>query len=162
MKNKHGFTLVELLLVMGIMSILMIILFQVFGSILDLKLRSEATTYVAQDSRYLITRLTYDISRASDVTLPVELSSGSSLTLVIDGQNYLYSLDDNILKLSVGGGDNLALNGIGSKINTLTFTRFANIGTKRIVQISLGIVPTTVQPGGVTLSRQLTTTVATR
>ena len=160
MKKKYGFTLVELLMVMGIMSILMIILFQVFGSILDLKLRSEATTYVAQDSRYLITRLTYDISRASDVTLPVELSSGSSLTLVIDGQNYVYSLDGNILKLSVGGGDNLALNGIGSKINTLTFTRFAN--TKRIVQISLGIVPTTVQSGGVTLSRQLTTTVATR
>jgi prepilin-type N-terminal cleavage/methylation domain-containing protein len=160
--KKSGFTLVELLIVMGVMSILMVILFQVFGSILTMKLRSEATTAVAQDSRYLLTRLTYDISRASNITLPTALSSGSSLGLLIQGSTYLYELDGVTLTLSIDGAAAEAVTSIGSKITSLNFTHFADMGTKKSVQINLTIAPTIIQPGGITGERLLTTTVGTR
>jgi prepilin-type N-terminal cleavage/methylation domain-containing protein len=160
--KKSGFTLVELLMVMGIMGLLMVILFQVFGAILDMKLRSEATTAVAQDSRYLISRLTYDISRSSDITLPLAGGSGNTLILVIDGVDYVYELNGTTLKLSVGGGASQALTGIGTKITSIVFTHFADIGNKKSVQIVLNIAPTTIQQGGTPGERTLTTTVVTR
>lgn len=159
---KKGFTLVELLMVMGIMGFLMVILFQVIGSILDLKVRSEAITAVAQDSRYLITRLTYDISRASTITSPVPGASGSSLQLLIGGDTYLYQLSGNTLNLSLNGGTPYALNGIGSRITSINFTRYADVEDIESVGINLVITPTTVQSGGVDATRILNTTVATR
>lgn len=161
-KNHKGFTLVELLMVMGILGLLMIVLFQVFGSILDLKIRSEATTSVAQDSRYVLTRLTYDIARADSITVPSESVTDNTLELVVEGVTHVYTLDGNTLKLSVDGGSSESLNGISTLITSLSFTRFADIDGLSSVQINLGIKPTTIQPGGASGERTLITTVATR
>ncbi len=157
MTKKSGFTLVEMLMVMGIMSILVVILSQVFGSILTMKLRSEATTAVSQDSRYLLSRLYYDISRASDITS----TSGPTLTLTISGVSYVYALDNDTLTLAVGGGSPEALTSVGSRVTTLGFTR-TDLGLKKGVQIHLIITPVITLPGGADLSRELTTTVAIR
>lgn len=149
--------MVEMLMVMGIMSILVVILSQVFGSILTMKLRSQATTAVAQDSRYVITRLAYDVSRASDITS----ASGGTLNLSISGVSHLYSLQGTTLMVSVGGAANQALTGVGTKINALSFTR-TDLSGHKAFQISLNIAPTVIQPGGALGARQLTTTLALR
>lgn len=158
MIKKSGFTLVEMLISMGIMSILLVILTQVFGSILNMKLRSQATTSVAEDSRYLFSRLTYDIARASDLSVP----NSSTLILTVAGSTYTYSLIDTTLMLSVDGGQSQSLNSVGTKINSLNFTRYTDQGNKKLVQIRFVIASTTIQAGGSTGERQLTTTVATR
>lgn len=150
--------MVEMLMVMGIMSVLVVILSQVFGSILTMKLKSQATSAVAQDSRYVITRLAYDISRASDITT----GSGNTLRILINGSSYLYQLQGTSLVLSVNGGASQALTGVGTKVTNLSFVRFVDLGGKKSVQINLTIAPTTIQPGGSTGERQLTTTIATR
>ncbi len=158
MKNKTGFTMVEMLMVMGIMSILVVILSQVFGAILTMKLRSQATTAVAQDGRYAISRLAYDVARASDITS----GSGGTLRLLIGGTSYVYQREGTTLVLSVGGGASQALTSIGSQITALNFTHFADMGGKKSVQINLTIAASIIQSGGATLARSLTTTVATR
>lgn len=156
-KNKRGFTLVEMLIVIGIMSILVVILSEVFGSILTTKIRSEATTALAQDSRYLLSRFYYDISRASDITSP----TGSTLSLTIGGTSYVYALDGTTLTLTVGGASPQALSSVGTQITTLDFTR-TDLGVKKGVQVHLIIAPSAGLPGGANLSRELTTTVALR
>lgn len=158
MKYKQGFTMVEMLMVMGIMSILVVILSEVFGSILTMKLRSQATTAVAQDSRYVIARLSYDVSRSSSISSP----DAQTLILTIGGTNYTYSLSGTSLVLRVGAGANQALTGVGTKITALNFTHFLDMGGKKSVQISLTILPTIIQPGGASGARLLTTTIATR
>lgn len=158
MRKKSGFTLVELLMVMGILGILMTVLFQVFNSILAMKLRSEATTSVAQDSRYLISRLTYDISRASDITS----GTGGTLSLIIDGTTYFYALENTTLMLSIAGAPAQALTGVQTKIASLQFTRFGDVAGKKIVEITLRLAPVTILREGATGERLLTTTVATR
>ena len=150
MKHNRGFTMVELLIVIGIMGIFMVILSQVFVSILSMKLRSEATTAVAQDSRYLIARLSYDIARADNVSV----SNPSTLILTINGVSHTYSLENNQLSLTVASGD--------PQILTLVFTPFPSLGSQQSVQINLTIRPTIIQPGGATGERHLITTIATR
>lgn len=157
MTNKRGFTLVEMLIVIGIMSILVIILSQVFGSILTTKLRSEATTAVAQDGRYLLTRLAYDIGRASDITSP----TGSTLVLTIGGLDYVYTLSNSTLVLSIGGGPAEALSSLNSRLSSLSFTR-TDLGVLKSVQVNFVISPSIPLPGGANLARELTTTVALR
>lgn len=157
-KIRTGFTLVELLVVMGIMSILIVILSEVFGAILTMKLRSEATTAVAQDSRYLLSRLSYDISRASQINS----TTGSTLSLTIDGDTYLYQLDGTTMTLSINGSSPQSLSGTLTLIDSLTFTRLADLGSTESVQIVLNMESAIPLPGGSTGARELTTTVATR
>lgn len=149
--------MVEMLMVIGITGVLLVVLSQVFGAILSMKLRSQATSFVAQDSRYILSRLAYDIMRANDITS----GSGSSLSLNIAGVTHTYSLSGTTLELSVGGAPEQALTGVGTKINSLAFTR-TDVGAHKAVQISLNIAPTIIQPGGSTGARQLTTTIALR
>lgn len=158
LKTKSGFTLVELLLVIGIMGILMTILFQVFGSILNMKLRSEATTAVAQDGRYLLARLSYDISRATSVSIP----NSTTLNLGIDGTTYSYALDGSTLELTVGAGASEQVTSVLSQINSISFEQLTDIGTKKMVRIVISIAPSIIQQGGVSGERTLTTTIATR
>ena len=49
MKKQKGFSLVELLLYMGLFSILLASLMQLFGAIIAVRLESEATSAVLQD-----------------------------------------------------------------------------------------------------------------
>src|SRR3989344_3910261 len=134
MIKKPGFTLIELLIVMGIMGILLILLTEVFGAILAMRLRSQTTSDLAQDSRYLLSRLTYDIARSSDITLPPAASSGDSLLLTIGGTTHLYTLANNTVLLSVGDSPGEALTGINTKITNLSFTQFFAMGGKKSVQ----------------------------
>ena len=157
LKSKPGFTLVEMLMVMGVMSILVVILSQVFGSILTMKLRSEATTAVSQDSRYLLSRLYYDISRASDIVS----GSGATLTLTIGGDSYVYAQNGDTLTLAINGGTGESLTSVRSRVTDLSFTR-TDLGLKKGVQIHLIMTPIIALPGGANLSRELTTTVALR
>lgn len=155
---KKGFTMVEMLLVIGLMGIMMVILSQVFGAILTMKLKSEATTAVAQDSRYVINRLSYDVARASAISLP----SPSTMILTIAGQSYVYTQLGESLTLSVSGGTPLPLTGVGTRIIALNFSELASVGTKQSLKLSLTIEPTIILSGGVSGQRQLTTTLATR
>lgn len=163
MKNfKSGFTLVELLISMGIMTILITVLAQVFGSILTMRSKNEAVSALAQDSRYVVERLSYDVARSSGITLPTVGNSGSSLTLVIGGVNYVYTLQDGSLLLSVGGAASDRLNSIGTTITSLSFSRNNVLGGKASVGLAMTLRATTIQPGTQSQTRDINTTLVTR
>jgi Tfp pilus assembly protein PilW len=158
MKKLSGFTLVELLISMGIMMILLTIMTQVFSSILNLRQNSEAISPLAQDSRYLILRLAYDVGRASSISLPAVGNSSSSMTLVISGQNYLYQLNGNSLSLKIGAGTAQNLTGTGTSITSLSFTRNADLGGKPNISLDTTLRATTLQPGIQQQDRRLQST----
>src|SRR4030042_5852170 len=74
-KFQKGFTLVEILLYMGLLAILLVVLTEILVSILAVKIEFEATSSVEQDSRFLLSRLFYDINRASAITTPGSIGS---------------------------------------------------------------------------------------
>lgn len=139
MKKNHntnnlekGVTLIELLIYMVIFSLLLTIIMQMFGSLFDAQKESEATSSVAQDGRYIINRLSYDLIRSQNI-----VSTGSStLSFVIDGATDSYSLSNGNLNFTNGlTGTTDALNSQASSVSAVTFTKIGNNNGKSTVQV---------------------------
>lgn len=140
LKNgQTGFTLVELLIYMGLLTILVLVFTEIFISIIDNQLGSKNTSNVADDGRYVYSRFIYDVERASQVTEPSDFGSTSAtMRLVIDGQNYTYSLTDNNLVVTDLTGSHV-LNGEGSSISNLLFTKVGSPSAKDTIRINFTI-----------------------
>jgi type II secretory pathway pseudopilin PulG len=139
LRTNNGFTLVELIIYMGLLSVLLLVFTDIFTSILDTQLSSKNTSSVADDGRYIYSRFIYDVNRAQTIIEPSSYGIPSSqMTITIDGQNYTYSLTNNNLMLTDSTGS-YALNGDGSKITSVTFTKIGATSTKDTIQIKFTI-----------------------
>ena len=158
---ERGFTLVEMLITMGLMSIFMLVLTDIISAVGDVQVESEATSAVSQDGRFILARLSYDIGRASSVTTPGSLgSTTSSLVLVIGGVTYTYALSGGNLQLSVSPNtDNL--NGADTTISSFTVQRLGNAGGKETLTVQFTVTSVAVRDSGAEV-RTFTTTVGRR
>lgn len=158
---QGGFTLVEMLVYMGILSVMLVILMQIFFSLLDATLDSQATSTLEQDSRYILTRLTYDIQKAQSVTTPSPLGqSSTSLQIVVDGINYSYTLLNGNLQLTNNDGTNV-LNGFDSTVSNPVFTVRGNVNGKPSVSIQFTLQSKTLR-STMNATKIVQTTVALR
>jgi type II secretory pathway pseudopilin PulG len=123
-KKARGFTLVELLIYMGLLTVLVGVLSMVFASIIDVQLRSESNSSVDQDGRYILSRMLYDVKGASSITTPANAGNTSStLQMLVNNITYTYSLDGSgNLQLTNNNGIN-ALNGYDTQVSGLNFQR---------------------------------------
>lgn len=161
--SESGFTIIEMLLYMGIFSILLTVLMQVFSGILATHAESQATSSVNQDGSFILARFAYDIHSTSSITSP---TVGSSCTWPVDSNCQLvlgtgaYSINSGDLKLN--GTDQL--NSINTKVKSITFTTLGNTaaGSKPSVQIVLTLESTAIRQGGIKQQQTFQTTVGTR
>ncbi len=133
---KKAFTLIELIIFMGIFSVLIFIFTDIFVSALKTKTLEEATASVNQDANFILMKLQYDINNASSVTQPELNNTSESLYITIDGVGVLYRMNAGRLERVVGT-EAISLNGYNT---TLTSLYFKNMGTpegKSTVKISL-------------------------
>lgn len=156
MRNTKGFTIVELLIYMGLFAIILIPLMQLFGSIIDVRLESEATSAVAEDGLYILTRLSNDIHQSSNVLTPPLGSSGSTLHITGSNDN-TYEL--NALDLQLNGQQ---LNSANISVSNLSFKTLGQSGGKMQVQISFRLTSKTLRSGGNFQIKDFSTTVGTR
>src|SRR5260221_14701462 len=95
-KACDGFTIIEMLLYISLLTLFMVVLVQIFTSTLSAQLETESTSALTQDSKFILSRLSYDLSDASSVTTPGTLGQTSStLQFVNNSVAYSYSLDAN-------------------------------------------------------------------
>lgn len=129
MKNQQGFSLIELLVYMGLTSILIMIMSQVFVAVLGVRVESLNTTSVQQDGRFIMARLAYDIRRAQSIISPAYGTASSSMTLLIQEGSVLqtnyYSWDGT--NLSVTNASNTAqLNSNRTLVTNFSVSRIGN------------------------------------
>jgi len=140
--KQQGFTLVELLIFMAIYSVLIVILTGIFVSIIDVKLRSEATSDVQTDANYILARLDYDFSQASAISLPAILGTpANTLRLTVNGNNYTYTLNQGNLELQTNIDTN-SLNSYNTTVSDFNVLRLGNTGGKNAVKISFTLTST--------------------
>jgi prepilin-type N-terminal cleavage/methylation domain-containing protein len=162
-KQKPGFTLVELLLSMGIFTILMTIIFQVFLSVIETRLSAEAASATTQDAQYVYSRLAYDISRSSAVVTPASPGqSSSTLQLTINGTSYTYAIDGSSHLNLTTGGTSTAVTSAGSKATAATFTRRGGATGAQSVTFDITLNSAIVRAGSGAVVRHVTGTVGTR
>lgn len=168
-KLQKGFTIVELLLYMGIFSILIVVMLQIFTMILSTHAESQATSNVDQDGSFILSRLTYDIHKASGITLPVVGTNctatklNTSCILTVGGKTY--QMDGNGNLNLVVAGDLQHLNSVNTEIESITFATLGNsavINFKPSVEIEFTLKSKILQAGGRADTKTFHTTIGTR
>lgn len=136
---SKGFTIVELLIYMGLLSIFLLVLTDIFTSILEVRTESEAVSSVEQDGRFLLARFSYDINRASSITTPLAVGDiSNNLVMVIAGVSYSYNLNSGNLQITNNlGTDNL--NSSESNITNLSFQKLGNTGGKETIKMQFTV-----------------------
>jgi hypothetical protein len=150
---------------MGIFSILIVVLLQLFVSIFDVQLESQATSAVVSDGRFIINKLTNDIKNATGVTIPA--TAGASMqTLVISNgiPTLTYKLTNNNLTVtdsSLGSTDQL--NSTNSAVTAINFLRLSDTKGQNAntITVTFTLNSTTKKRSGVS-SEDFTFTVGTR
>lgn len=148
--HSRGFTIVELLLYMGILSILLSVLTAIFISALDVQLESQATSSVQQDSSYILSKLAYDMHRATAINIPAtQGASSNNFQITVGGVPYTYSVDgsENLTLNNDIGTNNL--NNYDSKISGLSVERLGNVGkVEDTLKITMTITSRTKRASG--------------
>lgn len=138
-KTQKGFTLIELIIYMGLLTVLVLVFTDIFTSVVDNQLSSSNTSEVSIDGRYIYSRFMYDIARAQSLTQPASYGSPSStLTLLINGENHTYALANGTIAIENPNGT-FALNGDGTTVSDLTFTRIGSTSAKSTVKLNFTI-----------------------
>ena len=126
--RSSGFTLVEVIITMGLLSIFLVVLASIFTASVDVQVRSRGYSSVSSDGRYLLARLDYDIARASAITTPSSLGgSNGSLVLTISGGTYTYAVSGTGLQLTTPAGSGM-LTSSDDAISSVSFTKLGNVG----------------------------------
>jgi hypothetical protein len=134
---KKGFTIIEFVIYCGLLFIFLSIMTGIFTQILDTQLVSESTNPLTQDSRYIFSRLTYDVGRANSIATPSAIGGQSStLGLVIKGQSYSYAPVGLTLTESDITGSRV-LNSYATQVSDISFRRYGNVGGKPSIRVIL-------------------------
>jgi len=137
--KQRGSTLVEFLLYMALLSGFLIILTNIFLSIVELKIDSESISSIEQEGRFIMARMIHDLHRASSITTPASAGDTSaSLVIVIGGSNYTFQLSGTDFQMTDAVGIS-ALNGSGTEISGLSFQRVGNSGGKHTIKAEFSI-----------------------
>jgi|SRR3989338_5899372 len=151
-EKNQGFTLVELLLYMGIFSILLVALFQLFTSIIDTQIESQSSSSVFLDGQYILNRSRYDIQRAKSIITPSSQGEqGTTTKLSIENTTYTYSLVDGNLALTNDVASTTGqLNSADTTVSNLNFTRLSDTQAKNTdtLTISFRLTSNIIRRGG--------------
>jgi type II secretory pathway component PulJ len=146
--GRQGFTVVELLVYSGILVVFLYVLTNMFTAILDMQLASETASAVVSDGRFILSRLEYDISRASAIVMPASLGAQSSgLTLTIGSTDYTYAVSGGNLQLTASSAS-ASLNSFGTSVSGVSFRRYGNTNGKHSVRIAFTLTSTTQRVSG--------------
>lgn len=147
LKKNNGFTLIELVIFMGLFSIMLLALTSMFTALTSAQLETQAYSAVQSDSQYIINRFHYDISRADSITTPASAgNTATSLVMVIGGQTYTYAVSNGVLQLTTPSGTS-RVNNPRSAISNLQFQRIGNTSGRHSIRISATLTTTISQPG---------------
>lgn len=159
--SQRGFTLVELLLYMSLLSVLLIVLTDIFASALSLQRETESFSAVEQDGRFIISRLQYDIGQASAIVSPSTLGTpANSLQITVNGISYTYSLNNGNVQLVNNNGTDV-LNSYDATASAFTVTRLGNSLGKNSIQVNFTMVGRTKPESG-PQTRSFQTIIGTR
>jgi len=128
-KLVSGFTLLELLIYISILSILVVVVSSTFISLSKGRGQSQARSEVDNSIRFVSELLRQDLKNASVVSSPSltgDLNSTPILTLTRGGVVIIYDVLNGSIRRKEGGASPVNLTNSNISVNTPTFTRIEN------------------------------------
>ncbi len=134
--HEHGFTLLELILYIGILVIVMVVIINIFLALSKGSGNVEARTDVDSNLRYALEKIDQDVRAASSVTTPAS-AGGTSATLVmtVGGSTITYDVSGGQLRRKVDAGTAVPVTAATVTVATPTFTRLEN--TNAVLSVTI-------------------------
>lgn len=155
--TKKGFTLAELVIYMGILSILLVLFINMFGLLMDRQLETQSESGLQQDSQYLLLKIGYEFGRAKSVQFPTQLGTPSAtLQLEIDSVATSYYLNAGNFFASHSGSI-FQLNSPETSISNLSFRRLGAGNSYDVIQVQCDIASRTKKLSGYDVNHFSTT-----
>lgn len=157
--SQLGVSLIELIIYMALFSVLLLMLLQMFTTILNAQLESQATSSVTVDGLFIENRFAYDILRASSIATPSTYgASGSTLHITGTSLDNTYTINNGNLQLT----NNLTstidnINSVDTSISNLTFTKIGTSSGKSTVQIKFTLTSNVTKRSGAEVKTYQTT-----
>lgn len=143
---NRGFSLLELLLYIAILSVITLIFANIFLSLNKGRGKTEARSEVNSTLRFGLEKITQDLKLASAVTSPASTTTpANTLTMTISGTSVTYCVSSDRLRRQAGGACNDSSEAITSDqvlVLTPTFTRRENANSilnKTVVNIEISL-----------------------
>lgn len=139
MSKKSGFTLVELLLYIGLAATLLLSI-SVFLSIsLESQAKNQTIAEVEQEGQRVLQLITQTIRNASSTNYPTASNSSSSLSLItpIPSKNpTVFNLVSSTIFITEGVVQSTPLTSSRLTVSNLQFDNFSRINTRGIIRVS--------------------------
>lgn len=140
MKNQKAFTLIELLLYVGIVSIVMSTLIAFAWNVVISGVKNTTQQEVYSQSRYLAEKIKYEIRNASTINtgtsnFGVELANNSSSQLslgnsVVSNNPTIINVSGGKVMIKQGSSTAIALNSADTTVTSLIFTNYSSVDNK--------------------------------
>lgn len=148
---KKGFTLVELLLYLGLSAIMILVIATFFQTMLSARAQNQVIAEVEQQGAQVIQRITQTIRNADNITSPAIGASAASLTLdmaPVGVDPTVFDLSSGVARVTEGAGSPVALTNTRVTVSGLTFqnlSRASTPGTVRVIFILTHVNPSSRQ-----------------
>lgn len=129
MKKSWGFTLIEILIYVSIVSLLMTVLIPFAWNVIEGGTKSATEREVFSNARFLSERIKYEIRNATNIN-SVSSTQISLANLNPNLNPTIINLSGNNMQIQQGSGSATTLNSQDTKIENLTFTNFTSSDNK--------------------------------
>jgi prepilin-type N-terminal cleavage/methylation domain-containing protein len=141
-EKQKGFSLIEIIIYLGLLSIILAILIFFFQEEIYLKAKIANQAEVIDNGQFALNKIVWYLQHAESLNYP---SSGQgkntlSLNLSDTAQNpVVFFIENNVLKIKQANSEPIALNNDRVKVLGVTFSNFAFAAKEPIIQIKIQI-----------------------
>jgi type II secretory pathway pseudopilin PulG len=143
MRKNNGFTLIELILYVGISSFILLVTFLFVSQILEARIKAQAIAEVEQQGDWAVEIITQAIKNSkSPINLPTTSGTANILSLTMDNvvKNPTdFSLSNGVITISEAGGQSVSLTNSNVVVSGLNFQNLSRTGTAGNIKFSFVI-----------------------
>lgn len=141
-KMNRGFTLIELIIYIGIVAVVLLVAFNFGFEIIYGNIKSQAFREVQQNSRLAMEKISRSILDADEINNPTPGNSSSSLSLVMQDLSLSPTVIEVVnekLRITQGASGPYELTNDRVKVTSLQFTNVSYTGTPGTIRVQMTI-----------------------
>jgi len=128
--NSAGFTLMELVIYLGIVSFVTVLLAASMSNLLGGRGKTQSQQRVSESIQFLSDRITDDIRQATSISVPATSGAqGSTLTMLVANASVTYTLTGTTVTRQSGVASAEAITPSDVAVTALNFQRLENTNT---------------------------------